>query len=185
MALFNFGRKKKQAAQPTPAPEAPVKAAEHQEAEPAQKFVTAEQVFVGQQIASRDDALHFLAKQGAALGFAASEADVYDAFVIREGEGPTGLEHGFAIPHAKAEAITKAGVIVLKLAAPVEWPSFDDVPVDICLALLVPGGEAGTTHIKLLSTTAVMLMDDKFRDFLRNTDDPEAIAAEINTRLAA
>lgn len=149
------------------------------------EFVKSNQVFIGQQIASRDDALHFLAKQAAALGFAGSEQEVYDAFIFREGEGPTGLQWGFAIPHAKSEVITKPGVLVLKMAQGLEWPSFDGEPVSIALALLVPGGEAGTTHVRLLSKTAVMLMDEEFRAFLRVSNNPVAIAAEINARLEA
>lgn len=148
-------------------------------------FVKSNQVFVGETLASRDEILHFLAKKGAELGFAQSEQDVYDAFIARENEGPTGLQWGFAIPHAKADVITQAGVFVLKLTAPVEWETFDGTDVDICLALLVPGGEASTTHMKLLSKSAVMIMDEPFRDFLRGTDDPEAIAAELNERLEA
>ena len=149
------------------------------------EFVSSDQVFINRAIPSRDAALRFLATQAAKLGFAGSWQEVYDAFIYREGEGPTGLQWGFAIPHAKSEVITKPGVIVLKMAQGLEWPSFDGQPVDIALALLVPGGEAGTTHVRLLSKTAVMLMDEDFRNFLRSSNDPAAIAAEINARLDA
>ena len=148
-------------------------------------FVNVNQVFIGEQLASRDEVLHFLAKKGAELGYAQSEQEVYDAFVARENEGPTGLQWGFAIPHAKSDVISQAGVFVLKLTQAIAWETFDGTDVDICLALLVPGGEASTTHMKLLSKSAVMLMDEPFRDFLRGTDDPDAIAAEINERLEA
>ena len=148
-------------------------------------FVNSNQVFIGEQIASRDEALRFLAKQAVELGFAEDEKKVYDAFLIRESAGPTGLQWGFAIPHAKADVITKAGVVVLKLASAVKWETFDGTDVDICVALYVPGGEAATTHMRLLSQSAVMLMDEPFRAFLRESADPEAIATEINKRLEA
>ena len=90
---------------------------------------------------------------------------------------------GFAVPHAKSYAITEAGIAVLKLATPVEWPSFDGQPVDIALALYVPAGEAGTTHLKLLSKAAVMLMDEGFRQRVRDSQDPAEIAALINEGL--
>ena len=57
-----------------------------------------------------------------------------------------------------------------------EWPSFDDKPVDVAISLLVPDGEAGTTHIKLLSKTAVLLMREEFKNLVRSTDDRKAIA---------
>ena len=75
------------------------------------------------------------------------------------------------------------GVAVLKLAEPVEWPSFDGAPVDVALALYVPAGEAGTTHLRLLSKAAVMLMDAGFRDKVRASTDPVEIAELINSGL--
>ena len=64
-----------------------------------------------------------------------------------------------------------------------EWPSFDGVPVDVALALYVPAGEAGTTHLRLLSKAAVMLMDAGFRDKVRASTDPVEIAELINSGL--
>jgi len=58
--------------------------------------------------------------------------------------------------------------------------SFDEKPVDVAIALLVPDGEAGTTHIKLLSKTAVLLMRDEFKSLLRGSNDQEVIAQAIN-----
>ena len=52
--------------------------------------------------------------------------------------------------------------------------------MDVAIALLVPGGEAGTTHIKLLSKTAVLLMKDEFKNLVHDTDDAKAIAEAIN-----
>ena len=69
---------------------------------------------------------------------------------------------------------------MVKNATPLEWPSFDEKPVDVAIALLVPGGEAGTTHIKLLSKTAVLLMKDEFKNLVHGTDDAAAIAEAIN-----
>ena len=120
-------------------------------------FVSANQVTIGHAAASREDALHYLSEQA--------------------------VELGFAVPHAKSDAIHTPGVAVLKLAEPVEWPSFDGVPVDVALALYVPAGEAGTTHLRLLSKAAVMLMDAGFRDKVRESTDPVEIAELINAGL--
>ena len=105
---------------------------------------------------------------------------MYQAFLAREDMGETGMTDGFAVPHAKSAAIDKAAVIVLKNDHALDWPSFDDKPVDICISLLVPDGEAGTTHIKLLSKTAVLLMREEFKNLVRSTDDRKAIADAIN-----
>lgn len=148
-------------------------------------FINPSQVFIGEKLDSRDAALRFVSRKAAELGFADSADIAYEAFLVREAEGVTGLQWGFAIPHAKSEVIHKAGVIVLKMKEPVEWPSFDNQPVDIAIALLVPDGQAGTTHLQLLSKTALMLMDDDFRSFLRQNNDKAQISAEMNKRLEA
>ena len=142
-------------------------------------FVRAGNVFVGQSLDTREDMLRFISDKAAELGITDDAGAVYEAFVAREEMGETGMTDGFAVPHAKSDAIKEAAVIVVKNDHAIEWPSFDDKPIDIAISLLVPDGEAGTTHIRLLSKTAVLLMKDEFKALVRGTDDAEAIAAAV------
>ena len=142
-------------------------------------FVRAGNVFVGQSLDTREDMLRFISEKAAELGITDDAGAVYDAFVAREEMGETGMTDGFAVPHAKSDAIKEAAVIVVKNDHAIEWPSFDDKPIDIAISLLVPDGEAGTMHIRLLSKTAVLLMKDEFKALVRGTDDAAAIAAAI------
>ena len=68
----------------------------------------------------------------------------------------------------------------MKNDEPLDWPSFDEKPVTCAIALLVPDAEAGTEHIRLLSKTAVLLMDEGFKRLVRGSDDPDEIAAAVN-----
>ena len=142
-------------------------------------FVRAGNVFVGQSLDTREDMLRFISEKAAELGITDDAGAVYDAFVAREEMGETGMTDGFAVPHAKSDAIKEAAVIVVKNDHAIEWPSFDDRPIDIAISLLVPDGEAGTMHIRLLSKTAVLLMKDEFKALVRGTDDAAAIAAAV------
>lgn len=144
------------------------------------QFVTEASVFVNQSLESREALLRFVSQKAVELGVADDADVVYDAFIAREDMGETGMTDGFAVPHAKSDNIHDAAVIVVKNDHLLEWPSFDEKPVDVAIALLVPGGEAGTTHIKLLSKTAVLLMKDEFKNLVHGTDDPKAIAEAIN-----
>ena len=144
------------------------------------QFVSEKSVFVNQNLESREALLRFVSDKAAEFGITDNADAVYDAFMAREAMGETGMTDGFAVPHAKSDDIKDAAVIVVKNAAPLEWPSFDEKPVDVAIALLVPGGEAGTTHIKLLSKTAVLLMKDEFKNLVHGTDDAAAIADAIN-----
>ena len=144
------------------------------------QFVSEKSVFANQNLESREALLRFVADKAAEFGITDNADAVYDAFMAREAMGETGMTDGFAVPHAKSDDIKDAAVIVVKNATPLEWPSFDEKPVDVAIALLVPGGEAGTTHIKLLSKTAVLLMKDEFKNLVHGTDDAAAIADAIN-----
>lgn len=147
-------------------------------------FMKSAQVFVNQDIPTREKTLSFIAEKAAELGFTDDSEAVYAAFLEREALGETGMSDGFAVPHAKTAAISHPGIILVKLSQAVEWPSFDGNPVGVAMALLVPDAEAGTTHLKLLSKSAVMLMSENFRNAVMASDDPQVIANLINDGLA-
>ncbi len=155
------------------------------EAAPATELVKAEQVFVGQDFTSRDDALSFISNNAVKLGIASDADELMAAFLKREDEGTTGMMDGFAIPHAKTDAVKQASVIVVKANTGIaEWATLDESAVTVAIALLVPESQAGTAHIKLLSKVAESLMDNDFRAQVKASADAAEIAAAINVRLA-
>ena len=143
------------------------------------QIVTADSVLLNQHAGSREEALTLISQKAAELGIA-DDADVlFNAFVARENMGETGMTDGFAIPHAKSSAVKRAAVIVFKNAEPLDWPSFDEKPVVCAIALMVPDGEAGTEHIRLLSKTATLLMNEGFKGLIRNSQSAAEIADAI------
>ena len=141
-------------------------------------------VVVGQSVSTREELLRLIAQRAVELGVATDAEAVLSALLAREELGETGMTDGFAVPHAKSDAISEAAVVVVKNDHPVEWPSFDDKPVDIAVALLVAEADASDLHIRLLSRTAVLLMRDAFKRLLRETDDASVIADAINEGLS-
>lgn len=169
------------AAKPVEAPKAA--AVEAPKAE-ASDFVKVENVFVSEDFASRDEALSFVSNQAVKAGIADDADAVMNAFLAREAEGTTGMMEGFAIPHAKSDAITEAAVIVVKDDSGVTgWDTMDGAPVNVAIALLIPGAQAGTTHLKILSKVAEALMDEGFRATVKGSTDAAEIAKTINARL--
>ena len=169
------------AAKPVEAPKAA--AVEAPKAEAAD-FVKVENVFVAEDFASRDEALSFVSNQAVKAGLANDADAVMNAFLAREAEGTTGMMEGFAIPHAKSDAITEAAVIVVKDESGVTgWDTMDGAPVNVAIALLIPGVQAGTTHLKILSKVAEALMDEDFRATVKGSTDAAEIAKTINARL--
>lgn len=150
----------------------------------AADFVKVENVFVAEDFASRDEALSFVSNQAVKAGIAGDADAVMNAFLAREAEGTTGMMEGFAIPHAKSDAITEAAVIVVKDDSGVTgWDTMDGAPVNVSIALLIPGAQAGTTHLKILSKVAEALMDEDFRATVKGSTDAAEIAKTINARL--
>lgn len=165
---------------------APAAAAQPVEAPKAEAadFVKVENVFVAEDFASRDEALSFVSNQAVKAGIASDADAVMNAFLAREAEGTTGMMEGFAIPHAKSDAITEAAVIVVKDESGVTgWDTMDGAPVNVAIALLIPGAQAGTTHLKILSKVAEALMDEDFRATVKGSTDAAEIAKTINARL--
>ena len=178
---FEKNQKAAPAAKPVEAPKAA--AVEAPKAEAAD-FVKVENVFVAEDFASRDEALSFVSNQAVKARIANDADAVMNAFLAREAEGTTGMMEGFAIPHAKSDAITEAAVIVVKDESGVTgWDTMDGAPVNVAIALLIPGAQAGTTHLKILSKVAEALMDEDFRATVKGSTDAAEIAKTINARL--
>lgn len=148
-------------------------------------FVSEENILLNQQAATKEEVLRTISDAAARLGVADDADAVYAAFLAREEIDKTGMVDGFAVPHCKTDAVKSAAVIIFKNAQPVEWPSLDDKPVNIAMALLIPDSEAGTTHLRLLSKAAMLLMDDNFKSKLRESDDAADLAATLNVELVA
>ncbi len=182
---YDFEKNQKAApAAPAKPVEAPKAAAVEAPKAEAADFVKVENVFVAENFASRDEALSFVSNQAVKAGVAGDADAVMNAFLAREAEGTTGMMEGFAIPHAKSDAITEAAVIVVKDDSGVTgWDTMDGAPVNVAIALLIPGAQAGTTHLKILSKVAEALMDEDFRATVKGSSDAAEIAKTINARL--
>lgn len=187
VAFKKYDFEKKQKAAPAAAAkpvEAPKAAAVEAPKAEASDFVKVENVFVAEDFASRDEALSFVSNQAVKAGIADDADAVMNAFLAREAEGTTGMMEGFAIPHAKSDVITEAAVIVVKDDSGVTgWDTMDGAPVNVAIALLIPGAQAGTTHLKILSKVAEALMDEGFRATVKGSTDAAEIAKTINARL--
>ena len=182
---YDFEKNQKAApAAPAKPVEAPKAAAVEAPKAEAADFVKVENVFVAEDFASRNEALSFVSNQAVKAGLADDADAVMNAFLAREAEGTTGMMEGFAIPHAKSDAITEAAVIVVKDDSGVTgWDTMDGAPVNVAIALLIPGAQAGTTHLKILSKVAEALMDEDFRATVKGSSDAAEIAKTINARL--
>lgn len=142
-----------------------------------------ELIFTDLTLPDQEATFQFLAKTIVEQKLANNEQAVYDALKKREAEGTTGMMDGFAIPHAKSDAISQPAIIVIKLKAGINWDSLDGKPTKYVIALFIPVAEGGTTHLKVLSQVARMLMKEEFKTQFIETNSSQALAQLISSQL--
>jgi PTS system fructose-specific IIA component len=146
-------------------------------------FVKSSQVFLDNPSTTCEEALQFISDQAVELGIATDSAAVLKSFEARESEGSTGMMGGFAIPHAKSDAVKQTSVIVVKFVKGVAWKTLDGTPVRCAIALLVPSDKASDEHLAVLSSIAVELMDGDLRKKVMDAMKAEEIADLVNSGL--
>jgi nitrogen PTS system EIIA component len=104
---------------------------------------------------------------------------ILDALQAREDLGSTGLGKGFALPHARLDALSQFFALFVRLARPIDFAAIDDRPVDLVILLLTPAN-SGSQHLATLAALSRPLRDDAFVRRLRQASD----AASLHKLLA-
>lgn len=125
-------------------------------------------------VTNKEDAIQKICR----MMYDAGKVSDYDQYLNgvknREAEFATGMGNGIAIPHCKNDCVKEAAFTLVKLKNPVDWGSLDDEPVDYVIMLAAPES-SDNVHLKMLSGLAVSLMDDNFRESLKDAADVEQI----------
>ena len=82
-----------------------------------------------------------------------NEEQVYDAVMMREDKGSTGLEKGIAVPHGKTTAVNKVAAAIGISPDGIEFGSIDGKPSKLIFLVIAPPNQSGA-HITLLSEIA-------------------------------
>lgn len=141
---------------------------------------TEDNIFLDLEVDTKEALFEMLANAAFAAGYVNNKEQTFQAFINREAEFSTGLQDGFAIPHAKDDSVIEATVFFAKLTRSIEWETFDDSGVQYVFALLVPKMEGGTTHLQMLSQLATALMEDDFKEQIKNARDKKELVRIIN-----
>jgi len=136
-------------------------------------------------VTTQDEVFHAIAAHAVTLGLTTDPAVLVEGLAAREAQGTTGLMDGIAIPHAKSAAVAQAALVVLRTHDGVAWETLDGQPVRLAISLLIPEGEAGTTHLKLLSKVARTLMKAPVRAELLAAETPEALVEILGEHVLA
>lgn len=85
-----------------------------------------------------------------AEGRCAARDALLSAVLTRENQRSTGIGRGFAIPHAKSDAVDRLVVALGRTAEPIEFKAIDGQPVRL-IALLASPISATSMHIQALA----------------------------------
>jgi fructose-specific phosphotransferase system IIA component len=131
-------------------------------------------IFLDYESKNKKDILKNLSKELENMGYVDSYKNFSKAVLEREKHSTTGIGFNIAIPHGKSSSVHDPFVVLAKPKKSLEWESLDDEPVDMIFLIGVPEKSADE-HLKILQKLSVNLMDEKFRENLKNAESKEEI----------
>lgn len=140
-------------------------------------------LFLDAELSTKEEVLEFIAKEAKKLGITENEDELLKDLWKRENEFSTGLQDGFAIPHAKSEYVKYPTILYIKIKNDVEWETFDDSNVKFIFNLLVPKENKDNVHLKMLSKLATCLMEDDFKKEVKSSEDKGKLVKYINEKM--
>jgi len=118
------------------------------------------------------DAIDQLVELMNSTGNLTSKEEYKKCVLSREQEGTTGIGEGVAIPHAKTNVVTRAGLSVMVVKDGVDYDSLDGTPTNLLFMIAAPDTKENI-HLDVLGRLSVLLMDDAFRQALIHASDKE------------
>jgi nitrogen PTS system EIIA component len=137
------------------------------------ELIGPDRVVVGLRVSDKSQLLQELAGRAAtALGL--ERRAVFEALQGRENLGSTGLGKGFALPHARLDAVAEPFALFARLARPIDFAAIDEGPVDLVILLLTPAN-GGNQHLAMLAALSRPLRNAGFMQKLRQAPDAAAV----------
>lgn len=132
-------------------------------------------IFLDVKAKTKEQMLRFIANKANENGICDSSEGLLEDLKKREMEFPTGLQDGFAIPHARSSHVKKAAILYLRCNEALEWGTMDDKKVNYLFSLLVPEENEGNLHLMMISKLATCLLEDDFKDTLKSVNDKKEL----------
>jgi fructose-specific phosphotransferase system IIA component len=99
--------------------------------------------------------------------------DVYE----RESMVPTGIGDLIAIPHARSAAVSRSSLVYLRLSSAIQWSEEEEARYIFGIA--VPEDNVDNLHLKILSTVAKKLLDDKIKEIIVESTSKQRILESL------
>ncbi len=140
------------------------------------ELIGPDRIVVGLRVGDKTQLLQDLAGRAAtALGL--DRRAIFEALQARENLGSTGLGKGFALPHARLDALSEPFAFFARLARPIDFAAIDEHPVDLVILLLTPASD--NQHLATLAALSRPLRQAAFAQKLRRAQDAAAVHATL------
>ena len=142
-------------------------------------FFSADRIALDVRVRDKTQLLQELARRAAAALPGIAPDAIATALQAREALGSTGLGHGFALPHARIEGLTRLFGLFVRLARRIEYAAIDGAPVDLVFLLLIPP-DSDATHVSALAAISRRMRDADARARLRSAGTEAATLAVLS-----
>jgi PTS system nitrogen regulatory IIA component len=131
-----------------------------------------DQVEVGLRVGDKVHLLRELSRRASAA-VSLDQSVILDALLARERLGSTGFGKGFALPHARLDALPAFFALFVRLERPIEFAAIDGQPVDLIILLLTPAN-ASDQHLATLAALSRPFREQAFLQQLRQAPDAKS-----------
>jgi PTS system nitrogen regulatory IIA component len=100
------------------------------------ELIGVDHVIVGLRVGDKTQLLQELARRASAV-LSLDQRMILDALLAREDLGSTGIGKGFALPHARLDALSRFFALFVRLARPIDFASIDGLSVDLVYPVAV------------------------------------------------
>lgn len=127
-------------------------------------------IFLNHDAMSRDEVLDVLMDNVTNLEYVNNKETYKKAVLDREEMIPTSVGFNVAIPHGRNSGVTKPFISFMRTSNEFVWDESNGEKVDFIFMIGVPEENEGNLHLKYLAAISKRLMNDDFRDSLRNAE---------------
>ena len=142
------------------------------------KRLQSEHIFLDSVLKDKDEVFRFVADTFARDGVVTQARLFYERMIEREETMSTGIGSGIAIPHAASPEANDPAVLLIRLAAPIDFEALDGLPVDIILALVVPENQT-SLHLQILAGISRLCKKTEFLGLVRQAANSKELLEGI------
>lgn len=137
-------------------------------------------------ITNRNQALDVMIQKANEQGYLHNEEMYRREVINREEMIPTSVGFGVAIPHGRSQGVNNPFVVFLRNKEEFLWDNRNENLVDLVFMIGVPEANENNMHLRFLAEISKKLMDDDFREKLRNaksSDEVYGMLYDINEKV--